>query len=200
MQIMLHKLIKFVHVNVREQLRCQVPQWQSFSLNRRGSRRCKTADNFLKQPHSAFILNALAQQFDQYRMVDRIEKLSNVAFQRITRHAIVLRYLARQFFEFCYSPVRSISYPARKRIAYKCFLEQRGKHCIHGMVYDTITYHRFVDVPHFRIRHIKPAIWAMAIFAALQFSLQCKDIPLKIPLERHNIRLIPFPLLERVPG
>src|SRR3989344_6864760 len=112
-QLMLHKLVKIIHVYIHEQLARQVTEWQSFGykLDIRCPI-CETADDFGNENANVFVGNISAHDAEQYRLINGREELLDVAFQDPAGASVIARYFVCKLPESIHRAMCSLSIPA----------------------------------------------------------------------------------------
>ena len=82
LELMLHELIEFVHVDVHKKLGGEVAQRKAGS---------KAADNTLQKPERVCVRNVLVQDAHAHGVVDGSKELPNIALQYPAGASVVLR-------------------------------------------------------------------------------------------------------------
>lgn len=116
------KVIKFVHVNVHQELTGEIAQRQTDVRLVFG---VKTPDYFTQEQYRIFALDMFFQNITQNLLVDIGEKFSNIAFQDPDRSRLIPRNLASLVAKAIYGAVRAFDAPTRVRVENKLGVEIR---------------------------------------------------------------------------
>lgn len=133
-QFILYELIKLIEAHVSEKLGGQVAYRQSFAFKKSGIVGGKTPDDFLQQPQRVFIPYPLSDNAEQHLMVNRGEKLFDVALESKTRPMVIPTDCPRYPIQCIYSFMRSLPDPAGKGIGNERRLKDWIQRREYGMV------------------------------------------------------------------
>ncbi len=84
-QLMLYKLIQFIHINVCKKLGGEIADRQTLAIEKRCLGCGITLNDLPNEPHGVLINDFFPENIQQSPMIDRIEKLLHVALQDETR-------------------------------------------------------------------------------------------------------------------
>lgn len=163
LQLLFHKLIKLIHVDISKKLRRQVTDRESFSDKKVGRFSTKTFNDFFHKPHCVGIFDFSPQELDQNGMVNAVKKLSYVALKCVRCPAVVSRNLAKHFIQNPDAFVRSFSNTTRKGVGYKSWFKNWVKDFENCVVQHSVSNCGFVDVSKFWVVNIKIAIRPMLV-------------------------------------
>ncbi len=199
LQLIFHKLIKLVHINIGEKLRGEVANRKSFLVEQVGITTRKTAYNFFRQPQSIQVLNFLSQNFRKNEVVYGIKKLFHIAFQNIAGLSVVSRHLS--YYLLCreHSFMIAFTDPTRKGMGYESGFKNGIEDVVNSVVQNSVSYYRFVDMSFLRVVDVKIGIWPVLISLAHQVSLKLKNVWLQFILKLQNVRLFAFANLKLLP-
>lgn len=165
-QFFFHKLIKLIHVDISEQLRCQITNRKPSSSKQIGRLSGKTLDYFLHKPQSLRIFHFPSQKFDQDSVVNAIKKLSYIALECVGCTAVVFGNLSEHRIQNLYPFVSTFSDTAGKRTRYKSWLKDWIEYLKNCMVQHSISNRCFMNMPEFRVVNIKITIRSMPVCLA----------------------------------
>jgi hypothetical protein len=187
LQIMLNELVEFVHVNVGEQLRSKIADRQTMTLKERRLSGRKASNNLLHKPHGIRVDYPLLENRQQNLVINRIEKLSHIAFEREARPCVVSAFSSDHALGGQHALVRSFADTTRKRIGDKGLLKNGVQDSENRMVQNSVPHRGLVNVAHFRIADIETRIRPVGVAFGSQIPMQRKEILLKRKLESLNI-------------
>src|SRR3989344_3090775 len=78
LQLSFQKLIKLVHINIHEELACEIPEWQT---NAWFAFRMEAIDDFIQKPKRIVTSDAPPQDIFQYSVINARKELLDIAFQ-----------------------------------------------------------------------------------------------------------------------
>ena len=89
LQSVFYKLVKLIHVDIDEQLRREIPEWQTFADTSNSAGRhslmclagTEAAYNFGDESHDSFVGNITYNDINENLLIDRSEKLPDVALE-----------------------------------------------------------------------------------------------------------------------
>ena len=103
-QLMLHKLVKWGHVHIHEQLRREVAERQTCTMRPR-----EATNNVLEQRHDARVRNSLGQQMQENFLVNTRKELPNITLQHPAGVGVVLAHLVCKCLKALHGPVRALA-------------------------------------------------------------------------------------------
>lgn len=141
---MLYKLVKFVHINIREKLRSKVADRYSFARTRVHSLslsnwRRIAFNNRFKKPHRVFVLNFLFKNKKKSFVVHAVKKFLDVAFQNKTLVSHIFRYRSHHTLQKINAFVRAKTDSTGKRSLNKCLLKNLINYRKNGVVQNTLS-------------------------------------------------------------
>ncbi len=165
---MFHKLVKFVHINIREKLGGQIAERET---NARLPR-TKTLNNLSEKPDN-FLAGALTRQSTKQNfMVNVREKLPDVALQNPAGFGVVLAHFTTKRTESVYGFVRSFTDAAGIGIGDKSSVKERIKNAIDGVVKQTVADLGLVDVSRLGVGNVESLIWAVLVCLVAKFRVE----------------------------
>ncbi len=132
-------------------------------------------------------------------MIHAVEELPNVTLEDEARARAVPPESPRTFFKPRNPLVGAVAHAAGKGGRDERFLEDRVQDRNHGVVQHPVPHRRFVDVPLLRVADVEALVRAVLVGLVFQLAVEAEDVLLKMPLEPHDIGLIPFSPLEGIP-
>lgn len=141
-KFLLHIAIKFVHIDIHQELRGQIPERQPLP-------RCNAleARDYDMKKHAHFhILDMKFEQALEYGVIDVCEEFAYVALKHVAGARVVSRYLPSKQVEPIHGAMRALLLPARVGIVYESTFEIWIQRLIQKVVHQTITYGRFMYV------------------------------------------------------
>lgn len=132
-------------------------------------------------------------------MIDGIEKLPNVALQRITASSVIAADSPEHLCHFLHAFVRTLADAAGKRFGNERRLEDRIQNAENRMMEHAITNDRFVNPPNLRIVYPESLVRSVFVGSVLEIAVQTEDIRLQVKLEFRHVRLVPFIRLKNFP-
>lgn len=165
-QFFFHKLIKFIHVDIGEQLRCQITDRKSFSSKQIGRLSGKTLNDILHNPHRIGIFDFSLQELDKDSVVDAIKKLFDITFKCICCLGVILRDLTKHYIQNIDALMGSFPDAAGERMGYKSWFKNWIEYLKNCMVQHSVSNCRFMNMPEFRIVNIKITIRSMPVCLA----------------------------------
>ncbi len=162
-QFFFHKLIKLIHVDIGEQLRCQITNRKPSSGKQIGKLSGKTLDYFLHKPQSPKVFHLSLQKLDQDSVVNTIKKLSDITFKCIRCLSVILRDLTKHYVQNMNAFMSSFSDAAGKRMGYKSWFKNWIEYLKNCMMQHSVSNRRFMNMSEFRIINIEVAIRSMPI-------------------------------------
>ena len=132
-------------------------------------------------------------------MVDTVEELPHVAFERIACARIVAALRAEHIAHRLHTLVCAFPHLARKRSRYECRLEDRIENVKDRMVQHSVAHRRFVYPAAFGVMDPESVIQTMPVDLVAQIAMQLKDMPFDILLELGHVRLVALIAFERAP-
>jgi len=199
LEIVFDKLVKLVHVGIREKLRGEIADRQSFAIKEGRLRRRETPNDLRDEAYRGIILDALSQNAEQDVMIDAIEELPDVAFQNEARGGAVPGYRMRFIFENLHALVSAETDTTREGGPNKGFLEHWVDHRYDCVMQHPIPHGCFVDVPLLGVVDVETVIWPVSVRSAHEIPMQLKNVLLKMILKPLHVILVSFVSLERVP-
>jgi len=196
---MFNKLVKFIHINIGKNLRCQIANWYASSFKKAWSTCHKALDDFSQEIHNFLVFNFPIKNANEHIMVNRIKEFSDIALQSIALSGIILAYSSNHFRNFFHSLVCSFAYAARKRIWNKGRFKYWIQNVEYRMVQYSIAYCGFVDMTKFWIVNIKAGITTMFVCFITKIPIYLKNILFKIFLKAKDIKFFPFTLFKFIP-
>ncbi len=133
-------------------------------------------------------------------MVNRIKKLSNVAFQSKTCFRIVSAHLTQHGSQSLHSFVVSFTDATGKRIVNIGRFKNWIQNLKNSMVNYSVSNSGFVNVPQFWIMDVETCIFAVSVNFITKVMIELKKILLQISLEAKNVWLFAFAFLKFVPS
>lgn len=192
-QTMLHKLIKFIQVHVREELGSQVPDRYPLSVA------VAPHDGFY-EPERVLIRDALFNYRKKNLMIHGVKEFPNIALEDITGFGSVSRNSSYRFLEGSHSPVGPVAHTAGKGSRDECLLKDRVQYGEHSMMDNAVSDGGFVDMALFRIVDIKTLIRTVYISLVSKLTMKQKDIFFECHFEHLNIALAELPAPEFIPS
>lgn len=198
LQLVLHELVEFVHVDVRKELRSQVADWHTSNL-KEVSCGCETAHDLVEQPHRVGVLYLSAKQVEQDGVIHAVEELPHIALERIATARVIAALSAEHLRDFLHPFVSSLAHPAREGSRDERVLKNRVEYVENGVVEDPIAYCGLVDSTQFWIVNPKSAIRSVSVRFLLKFSMELEYMLFKVVFKHRHIRPVPLVTLEYIP-
>lgn len=117
-----------------------------------------TLDNFLNKPKSSFISHFLSQNHHQGIVVDTLEKAPDIALEHEAFSRIVSAYLAYHLLHRRNAFVCAFPYSAGKGMTDESRLEKRIDDAKYGVMHNSVSDTRLVDVSLFRVLDIEGCV------------------------------------------
>jgi hypothetical protein len=193
-QCVFYKVIKFVHIDVREHLRGQITDGDAFAHG------CRVAlYNFCQKPKSFIIRNSPLKNAEQNGMINGVKKLSHVAFKdpAFTRPVLALgpKHISYAFDAF----MRALADAAGKRSRDECLLKNRIDYSKNRVMQNTVSHYRLVYSATLGIVNPKAIVGAVLIGFVPQVATQLKDVLFDLLFKLGNIGFIPLVAFENFP-
>lgn len=142
-QFVLNKLVELVHIDVYQQLACEITEWQPIT---RGRTSWKATDDFSQEPEDILVGYISFKDEKQNLVVDGCEEFADVAFEYPSCAGVVFGYLIGKAPELVHRPVCSLTYPTGIRVGSEYSVEERVELPIYSMVEQAVAHACFVDV------------------------------------------------------
>ena len=198
-QLVLHELVKLIHINIGKQLRRQIPNRYAFALEQIRTTSGEAFHDLPHQPHKILVVYPSSENTQQNVVINRIEELSYVALQDKAGTRIVTAHRPQYIFQRLDTLMRSLANTTRKRCRNERRLEDRIQNAKNRVMQNAITDRRFVNLPQFRVGYAKPHIFIMSIRFASQGALQGKNALLQRHFKPEHVLFISLVLFESVP-
>jgi len=196
---MFHKLIQFIHVDIRKKLRSEIAYRQTLIIKECRLSGCKTLDNLTEQPHSILVDNFFLKSIQQNLMVNRIEKFLHIAFQNKTWSREVSALCPNHLLHSQYAFVNSLINATGKRSGNKTFIKKGVQNLKQCMVQNPIADSRFMNMSNLWITNKKTSIWQMGIFFSKQIAVKFKDVLLKMKFKSLDVFFVTLVFFEFIP-
>lgn len=158
---MLYKLVQFIKINIGEKLAGHVSEGNPLA-----QRNKKALHYNLYQPKSPAITNRSSCYFENNTVIDGVEELPDVAFERISRISVIAAHSAHELFQPGHSLVSPFSEAAEIGIKNEFLVEIAVQYPKYSLKNQAVPYRCLVDMPQFRIADVKRRIFCGAIDAA----------------------------------
>src|SRR3989344_5372442 len=116
----LYKLIKLVHIDIHQELGCEITEGQAFA----STSTLKTLYHSLNEPESIGISNMSFYNFNKTRLINRGKKFSNVAFKHPHSFCMPKRCRSSRFLKCLNSSMCPLEITARIGIVNKFFIKK----------------------------------------------------------------------------
>ena len=199
-ELVLYELIEKIHVHIRKNLRGQITDRQASSMKQIRAIALIAFNYFFKKPYHVWISNPFFQDSKQNIVIDTIKKLSNVALQGKTWLGEIFADFSNHFIYCFNSSMRTFANSAGKRIWNERWFKKSINYIENGMMKNSVSDRRLVNMPQLGVVNIKAGIRSMSIFSTFQISRKVKDISLEILLELLNVSFASFVAFELVPS
>ena len=166
LQLLFHKLIKLIHVDIGKKLRCQITNRESFSNEKIGRFSGKTFNDFFHKPHRVGIFYFSTQKLDQNGMVNAIKKLSYVALERISCPGIIFRSSSEHCIQNTNALMCSFSNTTGKGMGYKSWFKNWVKDFENCMVQYSVPNRCLVNMSKLWVVNVKTTIRPMLVCLA----------------------------------
>lgn len=190
-QFIFDELIQFVHVDIGEQLRGQIAEWQSGT---------ETLDYFPKKIHEPIVLGSFWKNIKKDFMIYGIEKFSYVQFQNPQSAGVIMRQTQSQILQSSHRRMRALCFSGRPRVENKCFIPYRFNDPVDGMMEKPIANRGLMDMAAFRIVNEKGEITAVFVGPVFEIVMQRKNVVFEINLEFRHVVFVGLFLLEFRPS
>ncbi len=157
-QFFLHKLIKFIHVDIGKKLRGQIANRESFSSKKIRRLTSEALNYFFHKPQCIRVFYFSTQKLDQNGVINTIEELSHITFQRISSLGEVFRITTKQFFQNLNTFVSAFTNATGEGMRYKGRFKNWIEDLKNCVVKYSISNSSFMYMPKLRIVNIKVAI------------------------------------------
>jgi len=198
-QLVLHELVKLIHINIGKQLRRQIPNRYAFALEQIRTTSGEAFHDLPHQPHKVLVVNPSFENTQQNVVINRIEESSHIALQDKAGARIVIAHSSQHICKCPYALMGAFANTARKRCRDKGRLENRIENAKNRVMQKAITDRRFVNLPQFRVGYAKPHIFIVSIRFASQGALQGKNALLQRHFKPEHVLFISLVLFESVP-
>jgi len=188
LQLALHKLVEFIHINIHKKLRGKIAERKPHARPRRR----EAPDHFSEKPSDSFVGNPAVQNFRKHAMVDCREELPDVAFQDPDRFRMIRALLAGERIKTIQRPMRSLGDAAGIRVRDKRCIEERIKPSINGMMKQAIPHGRLMDIARLRVADVERTIRPMPIRMRNEIPMEQEDMIHEAQREFLNIGFIPL--------
>ncbi len=199
LQFAFHELIKFVHVDIRKKLGCQIADRNALRTEKIGITAGKAFDDSLQKPYHLRIFDFSLEKHEQNFVINTVKKLLHITFQYIAWPSVVSRYFSDHVCHSENALMSTLANPTGKRSQNECWFVNAVKDVENGVMKDAIPYSRLVNMPALRIMNMKIGVAIVYICFIFKVSAQFKNMLFQILFEKENIFLASLAPFEFVP-
>ena len=199
-ELMLYELIKFVHVDVRKNLRCQVANWYSTTIKQVRDTPLKTTYYFFQEPNCIRVPYSFLKNLKQNSMVNTVKEFLDVTFQGEVGNSVIFTRLSHHLAYSVDSTMGAFANPAGVRIRNKSRFEYPIEYSKNSMMQNAVSDSSFVNVSTLWIINIKTSLSTMLVGLIFQVSRKVENILFKVLLEGLNINFLSLVGLEFFPS
>lgn len=192
----LHELIQFIEVDVREKLRGEVADGKTFF----GLPRMETPENFSQEREKLRVTDPLSEQPEENLVIDHGEKLMDVALEREAGTGVVLAHAAKHAFQCRNAAVCALADAARIGMRVKRWLKERTENAKQRVVENAVANFGLVDTALFWVPNREGNVWTMAVGVCEKLAVQEKQVLFLETLKTLHIGTVTFAFPELLPG
>jgi len=193
-QRVFYKVIKLAHIDIREHLRSEVANGNSFILSSRIA-----LHDFPQKLKRVIVPNSSLKNAEQNGVINRVEKLSHVTLQCPTFLRPILTLCSKHIPYTLDALMRAFADTARKRGRNESLLKNRINYSKNCVMQHPVAHRRLVYPAALRVMNPKSVIWPVLVGFVVQVAAQLKNMLLDFLLKLGNVRLIPLVTLEHFP-
>ncbi len=169
---MLYELVKGVHIDIHQELRREISEWETFPW-------CGTSKalyHSLEKPHRVGVGNVSCENGEEHCMVNRGKELFNITFQYPAGACVVVAHFLRKRLETHECLMCTLPHTTGIRVSDERVVEECVEHSMDSVVQKSVAHRGFVDVAGFGVGNIEGVVATMRVCFVFKVCVKCENI------------------------